>query len=444
MRAIAIALTLLCSTPAAAQSAAIPAATAEEAPGLQQRIETLIPAMRGELPYDRYFAPVFRDAVPEAKFLTIARELEARGGAIERVARVEAIDGHTATVSLRMARGTALMDIAVEPEAPHRVTGLIVTGLLADAATLAEVAKGIAALPGTTGLALARLGDGGPHIVTGVAPDRPLAIASAFKLVILARLVREIESGDRHWEDKVTLGAMPLPAGKFAGKAAGTETTLHALAEAMIATSDNSATDILLAELGRKKVEAMLPVVGVADPGANRPLLSTLELFKLKGGNPALAKRWRTASRQQRRRLLDEIDRLPVSAIDPKLFADGTPVMPDIEWFASPADLVRTLDWLLRHTEHGSAARARDILAANPGVGPAVAARMGYVGFKGGSEPGVLNLSFLIQARNGDWYAMSTGWNDTTSDVSLDTLLPLASRAVALIADAAPGATVSR
>jgi hypothetical protein len=35
-----------------------------------------------------------------------------------------------------------------------------------------------------------------------------------------------------------------------------------------------------------------------------------------------------------------------------------------------------------------------------------------YVGFKGGSEPGVLNMTYLLQSTKGEWYALSVGGNN--------------------------------
>jgi hypothetical protein len=47
----------------------------------------------------------------------------------------------------------------------------------------------------------------------------------------------------------------------------------------------------------------------------------------------------------------------------------------------------------------------------NAGV-PLDPAEWPYIGFKGGSEPGVLFLSFLLQNAQGDWYSVSVGGSD--------------------------------
>ena len=83
-------------------------------------------------------------------------------------------------------------------------------------AVLAE----LRALPGQTSLAIARLGDGAPALVAGHEPDRPLAIGSTFKLVILAELSRQVRAGERRWSDVVTLDRRSIPGGTPAGLAA--------------------------------------------------------------------------------------------------------------------------------------------------------------------------------------------------------------------------------
>ncbi len=131
-----------------------------------------------------------------------------------------------------------------------------------------------------------------------------------------------------------------------------------------------------------------------------------------------IGRRWPTLDETGKRALLaSDIIPAPLSGLDPMLFRDNKPRLLDVEWFASPADLVRTMDWIRRNTENGPGAEARRILAMNPGVGPATASAWGYVGYKGGSEPGVISMSFLLQARDGHWYALSAGWNNAAAVV---------------------------
>ena len=77
-------------------------------------------------------------------------------------------------------------------------------------------------------------------MLTGVA----LGIGSAFKLYVLAELVRAVNDGERQWADVVALDSdvMSGPSGVLQGWPTGTPMTLQTLATLMIYISDNTAT----------------------------------------------------------------------------------------------------------------------------------------------------------------------------------------------------------
>jgi hypothetical protein len=58
-----------------------------------------------------------------------------------------------------------------------------------------------------------------------------------------------------------------------------------------------------------------------------------------------------------------------------------------------------------------------EILAVNSGIPAASAAKWNYVGYKGGSEPGVISMSFLLQSKAGQYYAVTGSWNDPAKAV---------------------------
>ena len=83
-----------------------------------------------------------------------------------------------------------------------------------------------------------------------------------------------------------------------------------------------------------------------------------------------------------------------------------------VGWFASLRGLCTVTAFL-----HDMAARAKtapvgQILATNPGI-PDVEHAFSYVGYKGGEEPGILHLSFVLQrARDGKWMYLGATLND--------------------------------
>jgi hypothetical protein len=160
------------------------------------------------------------------------------------------------------------------------------------------------------------------------------------------------------------------------------------------------------------------------------PFLTTVELFKLKGEpSGELAKKYLAFDAAGRRAFLDgDLAARPRAAIQPW----GKPSHVDtLEWFASANDLCRVMDWLRRHTESGPAAPLRQVLAINRGL--PLGDAWSYVGFKGGSEPGVLNLTYLLRSAGGDWYALSAGWNDTKAPVEEGKLEGLVQRLAELV-----------
>lgn len=287
----------------------------------------------------------------------------------------------------------------------------------------------IVGLPGEVSLAAARLEESGPANFLTQKAERPLAIGSSFKLFLLAELVRQVKAGERRWSDVVPLGAASLPSGLLHQWPKGSPITLHSLAALMISQSDNSAADTLLAVLGRDKVEAILPAVGVAAPALDSPFLSTREAFVLKFGDPALLRRWKAADPAGRRALLGELGAVEPRRLDRSRFTGRPIAIEAAEWFASPADLVRTLDWLRRSGDP----TALELLAINPGLDAALARDFGYFGFKGGSEPGVLGMNFLIRTREGRWLAVSAVWNNAAAPLDEPKFAALMARLVGLM-----------
>ncbi|MGA9582365.1 MAG: serine hydrolase [Allosphingosinicella sp.] len=405
------------------------AAAAQPSTAFVQRSGELVRVLAGDLAPDRFFSPAFLARIPPAEVAAVAARLKSSYGAARSVERIEASGATSGTVSVRFERAVVRLRMAVGPGPPHLVEGLLVAGAESSAADIAAVYGEMAALPGEVSLAAARLEEAGPASFLTRTADRPLAIGSAFKLFVLAELVRSVKAGERRWSDVVPLGTPSLPSGLVQDWPKGSPITLHSLAALMISKSDNSATDTLLGALGRDKVERLLPELGVRAPERNRPFLSTRDAFALKLGDPAPLERWKSADEAGRRALLPRLERVEASTLDPSRHGGRPAEIATVEWFASTGDLVRTLDWLRRSADR----TALDLLAINPGLGPALAKDFDYFGFKGGSEPGVLNLSLLLKTRSGRWIAVSATWNDETEPLDEPRFVALMSRLVTLL-----------
>jgi beta-lactamase class A len=427
------------TAPPPAPAPAVPAAPVAADKELRARVNQLGDLLSGKGDYDAYFSDAFRAQVPKAQFDAISAQVIAAAGPYSDIQRINATTPWSATLTVEFRDALADVDIAVDSAGDHRVTGLLIRAITAREATLDAVGATIRGLKGSTGYVLARLGDGAPQVLQQHNADQAFAIGSEFKLVILAELIRATNAGERKWDDLVTLGGRELPGGGYTETPAGTKVSLRELATQMISISDNSATDILLYALGRARVEAMMPVLGIADPARNRPFMGTAEVFKLKGVAD-LRRRYLAQDEAGRRAMLDgEVAKTPLSAIDHALFRAKIPLSTDtLEWFESPNDLVRVMDWIRRNSEGPKGAEARAILSKNPGIPPLVASKWDYVGYKGGSEPGVMAMTLLLRGKDGGWYVYSASWNDPTQPVESGRFAGLVGKAAELAAPAAP------
>lgn len=421
---------------AAAPQTSPPAVAAQEM--IAKRSADLVAILNGGGDIPATFAPQFLAQVPAEQVKAISAQLVAQLGPATGIAATTPLGPSAATLKVAFAKGSATMNLAVVGNG--RIIGLRITATelasVARLADLAQVADAVRALPGQTAFIVADPAEIGTPLA-GVNPDEALAIGSTFKLAILAELVRQVDAGGRAWNDEVTLDGSELPAGGFNRLPTATKVTLRRLAEEMIKVSDNSATDVLLRTLGREQVEAMQTTLGWRGAAGNVPFLSTMELFKLKGvGKGALGRRYLALDTEGRRKLLaGEVAATPGSAIG-ALFAEGQPVMIDkLEWFASPADLGRAMGWFDARRGTPAGDEALRILALNPGPAAALAPRFAYVGYKGGSEPGVVSMTLLLRTAAGATRVVSATWNRPGGKVDELSLAALVARAAELVAD---------
>lgn len=408
------------------------AAAAAAAPSdpLRDRGQALIAVLAGRAPASANFTPGFLAKVPETQIAAIAGQLRQQLGEPRNIASLKAEGAHQAALEIAYDRGRATMRMVLEPTPPHRIAGLLITDSRLDGDSFDALKAEFGKLSGSAGFAVARLGPGAPAVLASLDPGKPLAIGSAFKLYVLAELVRATKERSRRWDEVVPLTARSLPSGILQDWPTDAPVTLHTLASLMISRSDNTATDRLIDVLGRGRIEAVQALAGHSEPGRNAPFLKTAELFLLKGtGGKALLERWTAGDATARRALLADLVKIDRTRFDYGTFTGPPRAIDTAEWFASPDDLVRVLDWI----RVNDAGPARAILAINPGIGFAPG-EYRYLGFKGGSEPGVINLSFLVQSKSGQWFAVSGSWNDPKAAVDEARFVALMSRAVALAA----------
>lgn len=282
-----------------------------------------------------------------------------------------------------------VLDTTASVDGAGRFTGLLLRPRV-PFSSIGDALAAYRALPGQVSLLVTE----GDRERASLVADAPLAVGSAFKLTVLWALRREVDAGRRSWGDTVALRRewKSLPSGTLHTAPDGTEVTLLRLAELMITISDNTAADVLIHTLGRGTVEALAPA-------RNRPFLTTREAFVLKAPeNRDLLDRYRQADEAGRCDVLLDAATRPLPSLG--LFASG-PTALDVEWFYTVRDLCNVI------------ARVADLPAMATNSGPAGAEGWARVAYKGGSEPGVLNLTTLLESSTARRHCVAATWNHT-------------------------------
>jgi beta-lactamase class A len=307
------------------------------------------------------------------------------------------------------------ISLALDP-ATKQIAGLLLTrdveqGLRPQ--SFAEAIRMTAALAPRAQLLVAALDQGACRPLQELAATDELAIGSSFKLYVLLGLVDRILAGKAAWTDELAVRDdwKSLPSGITQNEPPGTKHPLRVLAERMISKSDNTAADHLLYTVGRRSVEAALRATRHQRPALDTPFLSTRELFLLKLATPAAEIERYLRLPEARRR--DYLDRT-LAGKAPGIAAAATwktaRRIDKLEWFASSEDLCRVMATLWTRGQDPRAAPLLAVLAKNPGL-PIDAKVWPYIGFKGGSEPGVINMTYLLRRDDGKWFVITLGFN---------------------------------
>ena len=335
-----------------------------------------------------WFSDAFLSQVPEAQLQVVRQQVSAGQGKFLRIEPNPSGDGYRSVYE----KGYLPTTISLDSEG--RINGLFFRPAVPNVTSTGDAVNKVINHPGKVALLVQKNGE----TLHAHNAGEPLAVGSAFKLSILAALVDQIDQGDRSWSDiyRLTDGDKSLPSGELRNWPKGAPITLHTLAALMISQSDNTATDALLHALGRDTVEAHAPE-------RNRPFLTTREAFILKNpDNADIAEAFTASEPADRYQLLsDSVDR-PMAARS--VFESGDTIRPDIEWFYTAAELCEVM----------ASVAGSEVTQINDG-GLTDSKNWDSISFKGGSEPGVLNLTYWLTADSGDEYCVTVTRNSEES-----------------------------
>ena len=273
------------------------------------------------------------------------------------------------------------------------ITGLRFTPYLPAPTSWGQVDTQLHALAPQVSFTAARIDPrGNCHVTHALNGDISRPLGSAFKLYVLSALAQAVAQGRLAWDQTVPLHEAwkSLPSGVLQNQPAGTPYTLRQYADAMISISDNTAADHLIHIVGRNSIERIAPP-------PNGPFLTTRELFVLKGFQyPTLVNAYLYLPQGLRQYVLPALDAVPRDQITPWT----QPRQIDrVEWFASPDDLCHVYAGL--STEAKTQTQVGEALSINDGGIGLNRTEFPTVWFKGGSEPGVLALTYLARHAGG-------------------------------------------
>lgn len=379
--------------------------------------------------FDTIFTTQFLEKVPPAQLQLIVKQVTAESGPCSNIRTTNQRSSYQVLAEGTTTTGWLLPFIlTVEMAPPHKIAGLFVRPAVKPTVDMNSVVEEFKSLPGKTSLMVVDLSSG--VTLASHASSERLPIGSTFKLYVLGELVTSMHK----WEEvtRIDSSRYSLPSGSLHTWPHGSPITLHTLACQMISVSDNTATDHLIHVLGADAVQRKQALMGHSAPEVNDPFLSTREMFLLKFTDQgASARAYARAEPAERRQILRRVnDTFDLSDIS----LSSAPVLPDsVEWFASTAELVRALEWfhIASTTQEGAA--ALDILEINPGL-QLDRSKWKRICYKGGSETGLINMSYLLQSNEGKWYALSATWLNTKAPVDDVKFASLVERTIRLLA----------
>lgn len=321
-----------------------PAAMA--APACADTPAEVLRAILTEPPREAQFAPRFLNSVPMGQLVPIVAGLSATIGEVTGV-EAQGDDWFVVTSASHALRARISLD------GQGQVIGLFFEPPERQGLSLAEALAALEALPGTLSYRI----ESDAGVLHEAGGDAPVQVGSAFKLGVLAALE------GRDLAEVVTLEARhkSLPTGRMQNLPTPAPMTLHTATAAMIADSDNTATDLLLEVTG---ADMVADILGVAQ------VLSTRQFFAIKA-DAAL----RDLYQSDPVAAAAEADARPLPRV-----ADVMDIThrTGLGWAIAPSRLCRVIGSVADHPAM--------TLNAGPVSGPDWA----RVAFKGGSEPGVL------------------------------------------------------
>lgn len=326
------------------------------------------------------FSAEFLRAIPHGKLKAVVENLEKTYGKAEEVAEAGEEGRY------RILTNGYTIDVVLALNTAGKINSLQVKQI-ASRSSLKDLLGGLPELAENASFVLTKDG----RQVGSYRETRKLAIGSAFKLFVLQALQETVRDGKLDWNTVLTLEPhqIALPSGIMQDWPAGQPVTVQTAAVLMMSQSDNTATDLLMDHIPQNRLEELSGQV---------PFLTPRQFFQLKASS-SVAGVYGNAPLDRKREILKGLADVPLpeaSGVTPS-YQEG------IEWYASTNKLCDTIE----------AVEDSPAIQVNPGN--LNKNDWKTIAFKGGSEPGVLNLTYALTAHSGTHWCFSATWNSVSA-----------------------------
>lgn len=269
---------------------------------------------------------------------------------------------------------------------------------------------------------------------------QPRAIAGAMQLWVLGALAEEIAAkheGGVTLEDEVALRPewTCLPGGALSSRDAGSKVKVGELVRLMNEAGDTTATDHLIGLLTPAKIESYV-LSRTRDARASVPLLTLRQMFALKlAPDDALTLDYARANADARAAMLAPDGALAKPEVKwDQLETWSTPRLEgEVGYFCSARDLAGIFGDVRRLEQAAGLERIAEGLRHDPGF-EVDRDTWKSIAHKGGREPGVVSLAWLLKRDDGRWFALAAIWNNAEQPVDGERLREVARAGAGILA----------
>lgn len=366
--------------------------------------------------YKNHFTEAFQKAIPYEKLVAISADLHEKFGKCDNIeipknALLKEFYAHQ-----KNGKKLIFSLVVEEDKDKNLIAGLLFKGEkteIIDFKSAQEILKELQTFDGLMSALIIKEGDK----VLDFKASETHALGSVFKLYVLAALSEKIKNGKLTWDSKFPIKNKDksLPSGVMQNYPEGREVTLKEYAAKMISISDNTATDHLIEIVGRKEIEDFITREGlISNKSYYVPFLKTKEMFAARA---AFKKedytKYANANRKERLAMLKKADKGPQKIMNSLKNWDKPRNIADLEWYATPQEVCRLKFWLNKSPDH----TIKETLAINAPFAQENNSYL-YSGYKGGSEPGVLEMAYLLKKNDKSWSCFYLGQNNAKANIN--------------------------